>query len=94
MIRHDIIEENPINKPAPWESNEVIAPKPDKSIRMTLDVHNVSKAILSMNHSIPRHEYIEAKLAECKMFSKMDLKSPFCQIELDETSFYLTYFMH
>ena len=93
MIRHDIIEENPINKPSPWVSNEVIAPKPDKSIRMTLDAH-VSKAILSMNYSIPRHEYIEAKLAECKMFSKMDLKSPFCQIELDETSFYLTYFMH
>ena len=35
---------------------------------------------------------IKAKLAECKIFSKMDLKSAFWQIELDETSRYVTVF--
>ena len=63
MIKQEIVEEHPINEPAPWVSNAVIASKPDGSIRMTLDARNVSKAILPMNHSIPLHEDIKAKLA-------------------------------
>ena len=65
MINNDIIEEHPINEPAPWVSNAVIAPKPDGGIRMTLDARNVNKAILQTNHPIPRHEDIKAKLAGC-----------------------------
>ena len=89
-MKQDIIEEHPINEPAPWVSNAIIAPKLEGSIRMTLDARNGNKAILPTNHEIPRHEDIKAKLAECKIFSKIDLKSAFCQIELDETSRYLT----
>ena len=37
-------------------------------------------------------EDIKAKLAECKIFSKIDLKSAFWQIELNGTSCYLTVF--
>ena len=44
---------------------------------MTLDARNVNKAILPTNHPIPRHEDINAKLVECNIFSKMDLKSAF-----------------
>ena len=39
-----------------------------------------------------RHEEIKVKLAERKIFSKMNLKLAFWQIELDETSCYLTVF--
>ena len=92
MIKQDIIEEHTINEPAPWVSNAVIAPKLEGSIRMTLDAHNVNKAILPTNHPIPRHEDINAKLVECNIFSKMDLKSAFWQIELDDSSRYLTVF--
>ena len=59
---------------------------------MTLDACNVNKAIIPTNHPIPRHEDIKAKLAGCKWFSKMDFKSLFWQIELDESSRYLTVF--
>ena len=59
---------------------------------MTLDACNVNKAILPTNHPIPRHEDINAKLVECNIFSKMDLKSAFWQIELDDSSRYLTVF--
>ena len=44
MINQDIIEEHPINQPAPWVSNAVIAPKTDGSIRMTLSAHNLNTA--------------------------------------------------
>ena len=59
---------------------------------MTLDACNVNKAIIPTNHPIPQHEDIKAKLAGCKWFSKMDFKSAFWQIELDESSRYLTVF--
>ena len=72
--------------------SKVIAPKTNGSIRMTFDARNVNKAIIPTNHPIPRHEDIKAKLAGCKWFSKMDFKSLFWQIELDESSRYLTVF--
>ena len=92
MIKQDVIEEHPPDQPAPWVSNAVLTPKPDGSIRVTLDARNVNKAILSSNQPIPKHEDIKAKLAGAKVFSKMDLKSAFWQIELDEDSRYLTVF--
>ena len=73
-------------------SNAVLAPKEDGSIRVTLDARNVNKALISSNQPIPRQEDIKAKLAGAKIFSKMDLKSAFWQIELDEASRYLTVF--
>ena len=49
MFNQDIIEEHPINQPAPWVSNIVIMPKADGSHRMKLDAHNVNKVIIPTN---------------------------------------------
>lgn len=92
MIHDDVIEEHPQNEPAPWISNSVLIPKDDGTVRVTMDSRNVNKAILSTNLPIPRHEDIKAKLAGAKVFSKMDFKSAFWQIELEESSRYLTVF--
>ena len=77
MINQDITEEHPINQPALSVSNIVITPKADGSLRMTLDAHNISKAIIPTNKPIPQHEDIKSKLANCKLFLKMDFKSAF-----------------
>ena len=53
MIEADVIEEHPINEPALWISNSVIAPKPNDEICITLDARSVNKAIQSNNHPIP-----------------------------------------
>ena len=92
MISQDVIEEHPTDKPAPWISNCVFAPKPDGSLRMTLDARNVNKAIQSSNLPIPKQEDIKASLANSKIFSKMDLKSAFWQLELHPSSRYVTVF--
>lgn len=92
MIEQDVIEEHPPTEPAPWVSNAVIAPKPDGAIRMTLDARNVNKAIQATNLPIPRQEDIKAKLSGAKVFSKMDFKSAFWQIQLHPDSRYLTTF--
>lgn len=49
MINQDIIEEHPVNQPAPWVSNIMIKPKADGSLRMALDACNVNKAIIPTN---------------------------------------------
>ena len=59
---------------------QMIAPKEDGSIRVTLDARNANKALISSNQPIPRQEDIKAKLAGAKVFSKMDLKSAFWKI--------------
>ena len=92
MIDQGVIEEHPNTEPAPWISNAVLTPKPDGTIRVTLDARNVNKAIRSSNLPIPRHDEIKAKLSGCKYFSKMDFKSAFWQLELDEESRGLTVF--
>ena len=58
MIQQDVIEEHPRDEPAPLISDATLAPKPDGSIRTTLDARNVNKAIQSTNLPIQRHEDI------------------------------------
>ena len=92
MIKQDIIEEHPQDQPAPWVSNIILATKQDNGIRVTLDAREVNKAIIPTNAPISRQEDIKAKLAGCQVFSKINFKSAFWQIELDENSRYLTVF--
>jgi hypothetical protein len=71
MVSQDVIEEHPPIEPAPWVSNAVIAPKPDGTIRMTVDERNVNKTIQASNLPIPRQEDIKEKLSGAKIFSKI-----------------------
>ena len=92
MIDNDVIEEHPVGDPTPWVSNVVPVPKPDGSIRITLDARNINKAIISSNLPIPRQEDIMTKLAGSKIFSKLDFRNAFWQLPLDEASRALTVF--
>ena len=59
---------------------------------MILDARNVNKTVESTNLPIPQHEDIKVKLTGCKIFSNMDFKTAFWQIEIEEESRYLTVF--
>ena len=92
MLADGIIEEVDTNEPIPWVSAATIAPKSNGDIRMTLDARNVNKALQSSNLPIPRQEDIRAKLNGKKIFSKLDFKHAFWQLELHPESRYLTVF--
>ena len=66
MIKDGIIEEHPLDEPAPLVSCLVITPKKDGELHMTLDARNINKVIQSNNHPIPRQEEIRAQLSGCK----------------------------
>ena len=90
MEAEDLIEEH--HGPAPWISNNVLTPKDDGGTRVTTDMRNVNEAIQPTNIPIPRVEEIKSELAGSKVFSKLDFKSAFHQLELDEESRRLTVF--
>ena len=92
MMKFGVVEEHPQGEHAPWVSNIVIAPKDDGDIRITLDAKNVNKALRASNFPIPRQEDIKAKLSGAKVFSKLDLKSAFWQLEIAEEARHLTVF--
>ena len=92
MISNDVIEPHPIGDPAPWISHAHYVPKPNGSLRVTLDARNINKAIISSNLPIPRQEDIKAQLSGSKIFSKIDFTDSFWQHELTPESRPLTVF--
>ena len=86
----------PKGERAPWISNMVIVPKPgtDGDIRITLDAKNVNKALLASHLPIPQLDDIKVKSSGAVLFSTLDLKSAFWQLELAPESRSLTTFYH
>ena len=89
MEEDGIIEEH--SGPSPWVTNVVLAPK-DKGIRITVDMRNANKAILQTHILIPIVEDIKAHLSASRYFTKLDFRSAFHQLELDEESKSITVF--
>ena len=79
-----IIEER--TGPTPWILNPILATKDDEGIRLTVDMGEANKAILSTSIPTSRAEDILASLSGCKYFSKLDFKSAFHQIEIAQES--------
>ena len=90
MEEQGIIEEH--HGPAPWVSNPVLTPKDDGGMRVTIDMRNANKAIKQTNIPITKVEDIKARLAGSKVFSKIDFKSAFRRLQLEEESKYITVF--
>ena len=92
MEKAGVIEDH--EGPAPWISNPVLVPKPDGGLRFTIDMREPNKAILDTGLPIPKPEDIRKEFVGCKFFTKMDFKTAFHQLELDEESRVLTVFPH
>ncbi|XP_064470096.1 uncharacterized protein K02A2.6-like [Ornithodoros turicata] len=87
----DIIEK--VSGPTPWMSPLVIVPKPGKEeIRLCLDMREPNKAIKRERHVIPTIDDIICTMSGAKMFSKLDLRDGYHQLELAEDSRHITTF--
>lgn len=78
----DIIEK--AEGPTPWVSPIVVAPKPNGDIRLCVDMRQANQAIIRERHPIPAVDEILQNLNRSSVFSKLDLKLAFHQIELSE----------
>ena len=86
----DVIER--VSTPTPWVSPVVIAPKGDGDIRLCIDMRRANEAVVRERHLIPSIEDVLYQVNAATVFSTLDLKWGFHQIELEEESRSITTF--
>ncbi|XP_044574131.1 uncharacterized protein K02A2.6-like [Drosophila ananassae] len=87
----DIIE--PVSGPSSWISPVVIAFKENGEIRLCLDMRQANRAIRRENYPLPTFETFMTRLRDAKLFSRLDLKDAYHQLELEESSRQITTFI-
>ena len=90
LIELDIIE--PAQGPTPWVNPIVVVPKSGGDIRLCIDMRRANKAIRRARHPIPTVDEITQSISGSKVFSKLDLKWGYHQLELSPESREITTF--
>ena len=92
LDREGIIEK--VESATPWVSPVVVVPKPQdlEAIRLCIDMRMANRAIIREWHVTPTIEEIVQDLNGATVFSKLDLRSAYNQLELDEDSHSITTF--
>lgn len=84
LLREDIIEQ--VEGATPWVNPVVVVPKPNGDVRLCGDMRCANKAIIRERHPIPTIDEVPEDMREASVFSKLDLKWGYHQIELREES--------
>ena len=84
---------SPVTQPTEWCSGMVIAPKPGGAVRVCVDLTQLNKAVQREVFPMSSVDDNLAKLKNSKIFTKLDAKSGFWQIPLDDESKLLTTFV-
>ena len=90
LLEKDIIEK--VEGPTVWVSPVVVAPKPSGDIRLCVDMRRANEAIIWERLPIPTIDEVLESLNGSGVFSKLDLRWGFHQIELDPESRDITAF--
>ena len=89
LERDQVIEK--VTKPTEWVSSMLIVNKPGK-LRICLDPRDLNRAIKREHYPLPTIEDVATRLKTAKVFTVLDARKGFWQVELDEASSYLTTF--
>ena len=92
LLKEDIIEEVP-SGPTEWVSPLVVVLKPDGDIRVCVDMRRANEAIEKERHPIPTIKEVLHHLNGSTLFSELDLKWGFHQVELETESRRITAFI-
>lgn len=90
LLDEDIIER--AEGPTSWVSPVCIVPKPTGEIRLCVDMRRANEAIQRERYPIPTVDEVLLSMNQSTVFSKLDLKWGFHQIELAEESRGITTF--
>ena len=75
-----------VEQPTDWVHNLVIVEKRNGSLRLCLDPRALNDVIKREHYRIPTIQEITSDLTRKKVFSTLDLKDGYWQVELDEES--------
>lgn len=90
LLELDVIE--PVSGATPWVNPVVIIPKPDNDIRLCLDMRQANKAIIRGRYPIPTVDELLQSMNGSSVFSKLDLKWGYHQLEITPQSIGITTF--
>ena len=90
MVKQVVIV--PVDEPTDWVNSLVVREKPNGSLRICLDPKDLNKAIKREHYPIPTADMVTNKLQGATLFSHLDGKSAYWNVELDEESSKLTTF--
>lgn len=91
LLASDIIE--PVEEYSPWVSPLVAVLKDNGEIRLCVDMRRANLAIKRESHLMPTFEDFLPRLKEARVFSRLDIKDAFHQLELDESCRQITTFI-
>jgi hypothetical protein len=91
MLLMNVIER--VERPTDWCSGLTIAPKPNGAIRMCIDLTALNKGVRRETYPMPRVSEMLSRLAEGRIFSKLDANSGFWQVKLDPKARLMTTFI-
>ena len=86
----DIIEK--VQGPTPWVSGLVVVPKSNNDVRICVDMRQANRAIQRERFPIPNVEDTLQAMNSASIFSKLDLRQGFHQVELAPESREITTF--
>ena len=81
-----------VDIPTEWVHSLVIVEKPNGTLRICLDPHDLNKAIKREHFQLPSWEEISGRIADAKFFTKIDANHGYWQIPLHKESSMLTTF--
>jgi len=86
----DIVEK--VEGPTPWINPIVVVPKKSGAVRICVDMREANKAIMREKHLMPTIDDLRNDLNGARIFSVLDLRSAYHQLELAPESRYITTF--
>ena len=84
MTALDVIR--PINEPTDWVSSITYVTKPDGTLRICLDPKDINSSLKRGQHHIPTLEELTHRFAKATVYSKLDAKSGYWCVQLDNAS--------
>ena len=91
LLELDIIEK--VDGPSDWVSQVVVIPKASGDIRLCLDMRSANEAVKRVRYPIPTVDEVIQDFNQSKVFSKLDIKWAYHQIELHPDSREITTFI-
>ena len=89
LVGQEII--TPVTEPTKWVSSLVLVNKPNK-LRICIDPQDSNKALQRAHYPLPTIEEVATRLSKARVFSQLDAKNGYWQVQLDSESSYLTTF--
>ena len=82
----------PVDGPTDWVNSLVVGEMPNGSLRICLDPKDLNKAIKREHYHVPTVDMVTNRLQGATLFSYLDGKSAYWNVQLDEESAKLTTF--